>query len=132
MQVPRHWREIPRRYRMEAGKCKSCGEIFFPGRLICSKCGAKEFDTIKLSGKGKLATYTIIRVAPEGFADQVPYAVGIIELEEGIKVMGQITDCDPETLKTGDQIVSQFRRMREEGKTGMIMYSYKFVPDLGL
>ncbi len=132
MHVPRHWREIPHRYRLEALKCNKCQAILFPKRLICPECGTKKFTKINLSGKGKLVTFTIIRVAPEGFTDQTPYAVGIVELAEGIQIMGQITDCDPETLNIGDALISQFRRMKEENKTGMIMYSYKFVPDLGL
>lgn len=132
MHVARHWRETPQRYRMEAGKCKECGSIQFPPRLVCPECGAQEFETVRLSGKGKLLTFTIIRVAPEGFGDLAPYAVGIVELEEGIRVMGQVVDCDPEALKIGDKLVSQFRRINEEGKTGMILYGYKFVPDLGL
>jgi uncharacterized OB-fold protein len=132
MQVPRHWREMPARYRMEAGRCRSCHAIAFPRRLLCPNCGGRDAETMSLSGKGKLLTHTVIRVAPEGFEDQVPYAVGIVELDEGIRVMGQITDCDPETLAIGDRMTSQFRRMREEGPTGIIMYSYKFVPDVGL
>ncbi|MCK5057264.1 MAG: Zn-ribbon domain-containing OB-fold protein [Candidatus Aminicenantes bacterium] len=132
MKVPRHWRETPRRYRMEAGKCKKCGSIHFPARLVCTECGTKEFETVRLSGKGELASYTVIRVAPTGFSDLAPYAIGIVKLDEGIRVMGQVADCDPETLKIGDRVTTQFRRINEEGKTGMIMYGYKFVPDLGL
>lgn len=132
MNIPRHWRETPERYRLEAAKCRKCGKIAFPARLICPDCGHKEFEKINLSGKGKLLTYTIIRTAPEGFEDFAPYAVGIIEMEEGVRVMGQVTDCDPEELKTGDTLVTKFRRMNEEGKTGLIMYSYKFVPDIGV
>jgi uncharacterized OB-fold protein len=130
--VARHWRKTPERYRLEAGKCKKCGSIQFPNRLICPECGAKEFETIRLSGKGELATYTVIRVAPMGFADLAPYAVGIVKLAEGIRVMGQVTDCNPEELKIGDRVTTQFRRINEEGITGMIMYGYKFVPDQGL
>ena len=132
MHVPRHWRETPQRYRMEAGKCKKCGQINFPGRLICPGCGKREFETITLSGKGELETFTIIRIAPSGFGDLAPYAVGIIKLDEGISIMAQVTDCDPEKLKIGDRLSSQFRRINEETKTGMIMYGYKFVPDVGL
>jgi uncharacterized OB-fold protein len=117
---------------LEAGKCKKCGSIHFPGRLICPDCGSKEFESITLSGKGELVTYTVIRVAPHGFEDMAPYAVGIVKLDEGIQVMGQITDCHPEELKIGDRLATQFRRINEEGKTGMIMYGFKFVPDLGL
>lgn len=132
MKVARHWREKPERYRQEAGKCAKCGSIHFPSRLICPDCGNKEFSTIRLSGKGELATYTIIRIAPSGFGDLAPYAIGIINLEEGIKIMGQITDCNPEELKIGTKLTTQFRRINEEGKTGMIQYGFKFVPDVGL
>jgi uncharacterized protein len=132
MHVARHWRETPERYRMEAAKCKKCGKIHFPDRLICPDCKGREFDTVKLSGKGALATFTIIRVAPSDFTDLSPYAVGIVKLDEDVHIMAQIVDCSPEELKVGDRVVSQFRRINEEGKTGMIMYGYKFVPDLGL
>lgn len=132
MQVPRHWRETPERYRMEAGKCKKCGKILFPQRLICPACGSKEFEIINLSGKGKLLTYTIIRIAPPGFGDMVPYAVGIVELDEGVNLLAQIVDVESSTLKIGDRVTSQFRRIQEEGNTGMLMYGYKFVPDVGL
>ena len=132
MEVARHWRETPERYRMEAGKCSKCGKIAFPGRMVCPKCGSTEFTKHTLSGKGKLVTYTIIRKAPDGFEDLVPYAVGIIELDDGIKISAQITDCNPEELKTGDRVVAKFRRINEDGKTGMIYYAYKFVPDVGI
>jgi hypothetical protein len=132
MEVPKHWREIPQRYRMEASKCKKCGYISFPKRLICPDCGFQSFDLIKLSGKGKLVTHTIIRTPHKDFIDLAPYAIGLVKLQEGNTVMGQITDCNPELLKTGDKLISKFRRMNEDGKTGMIMYSYKFVPDNGV
>lgn len=44
----------------------------------------------------------------------------------------QITDFELDKLKIGDPVVSKFRRIREEGKTGVIQYGYKFVPDVGL
>lgn len=132
MQVAKYWREIPRLYRMEAGQCRKCKNIQFPSRMICPECGAQKFDMIRLSGKGKLITFTIIHVAPDGFTDQLPYAVGIIEMDEGIRVLAQVTDCHPEELKIGDRLLAKFRRIREEGKSGIIMYGYKFVPDVGV
>lgn len=132
MEVAKHWRETPERYRMEAEKCSKCGTITFPGRIICPDCGSRKFVKHQLSSKGKLVTFTIIRTAPDGFEDLAPYAVGIIELKDGIKILAQITDCDPEKLKTGDKLEAKFRRMNEDGKTGMIYYAYKFVPDVGI
>lgn len=132
MQTIRQWRNIPERYRMEAGQCNKCQEIAFPKRLVCPECGGREFEKLNLSGKGKLTTFTIIRIPPQGFEDLAPYAIGIVELNEGIRVMGQIVDCQPEQLQIGDRLTTQFRRMREDGKTGAICYCYKFVPDQGL
>lgn len=132
MQVPKNWREIPHRYRMESGKCTKCQKILFPKRLICPECGSKEFETLTLSGKGKLVTKTVINIGVDGHGDLAPYAVAIVELEEGLCVMAQVADCDPNSLKIGDNMVTQFRKMGEEGKTGMLIYGYKFVPELGL
>lgn len=132
MEVAKHWRETPERYRLEAGKCSKCNTIVFPQRIICPECGNRKFTTQSLSGKGKLVSFTIIRIAPGGFEDLAPYAVGIVELEEGVNILTQITDCNPEDLKTGDPLVAKFRRINEDGKTGMIYYAYKFVPDAGL
>jgi uncharacterized OB-fold protein len=60
---PRYFREIPRRYRLEAGKCDKCGEIYFPPRLICPECKSQKFTSIQLSDIGEIITYTIIRVS---------------------------------------------------------------------
>ena len=125
----RYWREIPQRYRLEAGKCKNCGTIFFPPRVICSSCQSREFESITLQDKGKLLTYTIIRVPPHQFADQVPYAVGIVELDDGVKLTGQVVDCDFDRLKIGLRLKIEFRKIYQEGEGGVIYYGYKFVPE---
>ena len=95
----RYWREIPQRYRLEANKCKNCEITFFPPRLICPQCKNRELEPTKLAETGKIFTYTIIRVPPHQFVDQAPYAVGIIELDDGVKITAQVVDCDFEDLK---------------------------------
>ena len=126
----RNWREYPQRYRMEAAKCKKCGKINFPPRLICPECGHREFDQVKLSGEGVIKTYTVIRVAPSRFEDEVPYAVGIVELKDGVSTMMQITDCEPEELSIGMPVQVEFRQVQAEGDAGVLMYGYKAVPKL--
>ncbi|MFH2036342.1 MAG: Zn-ribbon domain-containing OB-fold protein [Candidatus Zixiibacteriota bacterium] len=121
-------REKPHRYRLEAGKCKKCGKIVFPFRLICPECGAREFDTIKLPDTGTILTYTVIRVAPTQFSDQQPYALGIAELDNGVRLLAQIADCNVEDLKVGMKIRIEFRRIQTDGTHGVLSYAYKFVP----
>jgi uncharacterized OB-fold protein len=125
----RYWREIPQRYRLEAKKCKKCGIVLFPPRLICPECKGREFEDTKLAEKGKVLTYTIIRVPPHQFVDQAPYAVGIAELDDGVKLTGQIVDCDFEDLKIGQRVKIEFRKVYDEGEAGIICYGYKFVPE---
>ena len=123
------WREIPQRYRREAGKCTNCGYVAFPPRLICPQCGNREFAETKLADAGKLLTYTIIRVAPGSFEDQAPYAVGIAELDDSVRLTAQVVDCDFAKLKVGMRVRLEFRRVNEEGASGVIYYGYKFVPE---
>jgi uncharacterized OB-fold protein len=125
----RYWREIPQRYRLEANKCKSCGFISFPPRLICPQCQNREFEEMKLADKGKVLTFTVIRVPPQQFVDQAPYAVGVVELDDGVRLTGQIVDYDFEDLKIGQRVKVEFRKIFHEGEAGILCYGYKFVPE---
>jgi uncharacterized OB-fold protein len=125
----RSWREFPQRYRLEAGKCKNCGLVVFPPRLICPHCKNREFEMKKLAETGKVLTFTIIRVPPQQFVDQAPYAVGIVELDDGVKLTGQIVDFNFEELKIGKRVKVEFRKIFDEGEAGIICYGYKFVPE---
>lgn len=128
MIAPRIWREMPQRYRYEAGKCKKCGKVFFPPRLICNACKSREFESVNLDRNGKLLTYTIIRVPPSQFKDEAPYAMGIVELEGGGRINTQIVDCDFDDIKIGMPLRLEFRRIQAEGEAGVIGYGYKCVP----
>jgi len=125
----RYWREIPQRYRLEAGKCRNCGFICFPPRLICPQCGAREFEPTKIADGGKIITYTVIRVAPDQFVDETPYAVGIAEMDDGVKLTAQVVDCAFAELKVGMRVKIEFRKISEDGRAGVIHYGYKFVPE---
>jgi uncharacterized OB-fold protein len=129
MSMPRNRREMPQRYRLEAAACKGCGKIFFPPRQICSECKGREFECSVLPGKGKVVTYTVIRIAPSDFVDQAPYAIGIIEFENtGVKTLMQIVDVPIENLKIGMPVKTEFRKIYSDGNSGIINYGYKAVP----
>jgi uncharacterized OB-fold protein len=127
MPSPRYWREIPQRYRLEANKCVKCGKVLFPPRLICPNCGAKEFEKLRLSDEGKIVTFTVIRVAPEQFANQIPYVVAVVELTDGARITTQVVDCQPEDVEIDKPVRLVFRKIQEEGKTGILCYGYKCV-----
>jgi uncharacterized OB-fold protein len=127
MKTPRYAREIPQRYRLEAAKCAGCGKIHFPPRLICPDCQSRNFETVKLQDQGKVATYTVIHVAPEQFATQTPYIVAIVELDDGVKITSQIVDCAADEVKIGDKVKVVFRKVQQDGRAGILCYGYKCV-----
>ena len=124
---PRYHREKPQRYRLEAGKCKGCGNVSFPPRLICPKCKSKEFEKVNLSDEGTLKTFTIIRVASDTFSLQAPFAVGIVELNDGVRLTTQIAGVDFKQLKIGKKVKMVFRKIQDEGKSGLHCYGYKAI-----
>ena len=128
MPSPRYAREIPQRYRLEAGKCTKCNFIAFPPRLVCPECGCREFETVTLSDEGEILTYTVIHVPPAQFELESPYAIGIIELKGGGKLTAQIVDCAPDKIKIGTKVKVVFRRIQMEGEGGILCYGYKCVP----
>ncbi len=128
MPSPRYRREMPQRYRMEAGKCKRCGKIFFPPRLICSRCQSREFDSIVLSDEGKVISFTVTRVAPQPFLMLQPYVNAIVELKDGVRLTTQVVDCLPDEVTIGKPVKIVFRKIQEEGASGIICYGYKCVP----
>lgn len=124
----RYWREFPQRYRLEALRCRSCSQVSFPPRLVCPQCRSREFEAVKLAEAGRILTFTVIRVAPPQFVDQAPYAVGIVELDDGVRLTGQIADCSFEGLEIGKRVRVEFRKISADGPAGVIYYGYKFVP----
>jgi uncharacterized OB-fold protein len=128
MPSPRYTREIPSRYRLEAGRCAGCGKVVYPARRICPACRGTEFETIQLSRRGRVITSTVIHVPPNDFLFEAPYAMAIVETPEGARLMTQVVDCDPSTVLPGMEVSLEFRRVRREGRSGILCYGHKAVP----
>lgn len=128
MPSPRYAREIPNRYRLEAGKCKGCGKVVYPARRICPACRGAQFDKVNLSRKGKVVTSTVIHVPPDDFLMEAPYAIAIVETPEGARFMTQVVDCEPSSVQPDMEVSLEFRLIRKEGKSGILCYGHKGVP----
>ena len=102
--------------------------VWFPPRLVCPECGKRDFEPAVLSDKGRVRTYTVIHVGHTDFHDEVPYPIGVVELENGVVIQCQITDCSPEDLEIGMPVRIEFRKVKQEGEAGIICYGYKAVP----
>ncbi len=128
MPTARTWREYPQRYRYEAGVCKGCGKWHFPPRRVCDACKGETFETKAMRRTGKILTYTVIRVPPAPFKDQAPYAVAVVEMDDGPRLTAMVADTGTFELKLGQKVRLEFRRISEDGDRGPINYGYKAVP----
>jgi len=97
--------------RLEVLKCQRCNRLFVPPRYGCPQCAETQFDEVTLSGKGRIMTYTTIRVPPSGFENQVPYDIAIIELPEGINFTARLAPKNREEPKIGEEV----NFLRKEG-----------------
>jgi hypothetical protein len=82
-------------------RCKKCKERYFPPRGDCIKCMSSDVEWIEVSGKGRLLSYTKIFAAPKGFEDMAPYSIGLVELEEGGRLLSWIEGIPEENIRIG-------------------------------
>lgn len=124
----RSWRAYPQTYRLEAARCKGCGKVFFPPRLICAKCKGREFDRFNLKKTGKVVTHTVIRTPSDEYSGQAPFAVAIVQMDDGVRLTMQIVDVSLDEIKIGMPLRLEFRRLFSDGEDGVIHYGHKAVP----
>jgi uncharacterized OB-fold protein len=125
MSSPRIWRKRFERYRLVGQKCKSCGMVLFPERLVCPGCKGSDFEEEIMPDTGKILSYTTVHVGSSFLEHDTPYVLAVIELSNGVRLTTQIVDVDPKDVKTGKEIKLVFRKLKDEGKTGVIVYGYK-------
>jgi uncharacterized OB-fold protein len=128
MPSPRYWREVPARFRLETTRCKKCSKVTYPAFRICPACRSTDLEPIALSREGTVVTSTVLHVAPDEFAFEAPYPMAIVETPEGARLMVQLTDCEAEDVRPGMKVALEFRRIRAEGRAGILCYGFKAVP----
>ena len=129
MDIPRHWRLKKQRYALVGEVCGNCEAKLFPPRDICPECGEEAKTLFQFSGKGEVYSYTTVYEAPEGYAEQAPYTLAMVKLEEGPLVTAQLTDLGEQKAKIGMPVEMVTRLLRSAtDERGMLIYGYKFRP----
>ncbi len=88
-------------------RCDRCEQFQFYPRIVCSHCGAGELTWQAVSGRGRVASFTVVRrgISP---AYPAPYVVALIDLAEGVRMMSNLVDCDPDQVKVGAAVDVRF------------------------
>ena len=105
-----HFWEGTREGELRLQRCDGCRQAYFPPRPFCPGCGSREVRVFAASGRATLHSYVINHRPAPGF--DAPYAIAVVELEEGPRMMTNIVECEqtPEAL-----VLDMPLRVRFEG-----------------
>lgn len=109
--------------KLAGGCCADCGELSFPQAQICIKCFSEKINIIAMSDHGTLYSYSIVRVGRT--KDKTPYAVGYIDLENGIRLFSHFSDI--EALKIDLPVCIKVEKAGEV-EDGSFLYQFWAVP----
>ena len=93
---------MPPRLQLTGYVCRNCGWTDFHAANLCPRCNGNVKQSV-FAGKGKIVTYTAIRYPPKGFENQAPYVVAIIDIENGPRVIGRVSNSADE-VKIGSSV----------------------------
>lgn len=94
-------------------RCRACGAVTVPPKAFCEGCGKRDWETLALSGEGRVESFTVIRVAPRRFVGETPYAIAAVRLAEGVCLLGRVVDVPVDAVAVGMAV--RFRPLVSDG-----------------
>ncbi|WP_435881541.1 bifunctional MaoC family dehydratase N-terminal/OB-fold nucleic acid binding domain-containing protein [Streptomyces xanthochromogenes] len=100
-------------HRLLVQRCTDCAELRFPWLPGCHVCGSARWDTVEASGRGTVYSYVVMHHPPFPAFDP-PYAVGLIELAEGVRIVSNVVGVAPDEVRIGMAVRLEFLRADDE------------------
>jgi 3-oxo-4,17-pregnadiene-20-carboxyl-CoA hydratase alpha subunit len=101
------WFDAAKQHRLVIQRCASCSALRHPPRPRCDKCGSYEWNELEASGRGTVYSY-VVNHHPQVPAFDYPLAVGLIELEEGTRLVANIVGIEPAAVEVGMAVEVEF------------------------
>ncbi|MBI2168252.1 MAG: OB-fold domain-containing protein [Actinobacteria bacterium] len=116
--------------RLVGGYSPSSGRFHFPSAPVCPYTGADDVEEVTLPEQGRLWSWTAVNAAPPGYSGPAPYGFGVVELENGLRVVGRLTEPDPGALSKGQpmRVVPEEIGTDEDGRA---VVTWAFAPSAG-
>ena len=109
-----YWQAAHQR-ELKLPRCESCTKFHFYPRSACPHCGSTALAWQAVSGKGEVYSYTVVHRAPsQGFAEQVPYVVAVVALDEGPHLMTRLIQVQAEAVYIGLRVQVEFEKQDDE------------------
>jgi uncharacterized OB-fold protein len=100
--------------RLAFQRCRACRAWRHLPRHICASCGSAAWEWSASSGRGRLFSWTVTHQAPFPlFRDATPYAVAVVEMEEGVRLVGALRGLALERLALDLPVVVEFERVSD-------------------
>jgi hypothetical protein len=104
-----------KQHELRIQRCKSCRKYRHYPLELCPHCNSFDVEWVKASGKGSVYSYIVPhRAFHPGFADEVPYVVATVELDEGVRMISRLADIKPEDVKIGMRLKVDFQDVTPE------------------
>lgn len=86
-----------RSHRLVIQQCTKCGKTRFPPTAYCPQCHAKEHEWIESRGRGRVYSWIVVEhpIPADVYRGDVPYVVALIDLDEGVRIVSNVVECDP-------------------------------------
>jgi uncharacterized OB-fold protein len=94
-------------------RCPSCGTLRHPPGPMCPSCGADKPDYVVASGHGEVFSYVVHHHPPVPGKD-LPFVVALVELEEGVRMLGELLDVSPDDVSIGMPVEVALTRIDDE------------------
>ncbi|MFI6857402.1 bifunctional MaoC family dehydratase N-terminal/OB-fold nucleic acid binding domain-containing protein [Streptomyces sp. NPDC050416] len=101
------------RHELLIQRCTGCGTLRFPWLPGCNSCGWPDWDTVEASGEGTVYSYVVMHHPPFP-AFEPPFAVGLIELAEGVRIVSNVVGVPYDKVRIGMPVRLEFRRYDDE------------------
>jgi uncharacterized OB-fold protein len=99
--------------RLMVVRCKACSTVIWYPRAFCPECNSFDVEWIQASGKGTIYSYTVNRRGQADYRD-LTYVLAYVQLEEGPRMLTNIVDCDPDSVKVGQAVEVVFHKTSAE------------------
>jgi uncharacterized OB-fold protein len=98
-----------RQHKLRMQQCDDCEHIRFPINSVCPKCLSANFKWKDLSGRATVFSYIVFhQVYNKAFANDVPYNVALVQLEEGPRMYSNVVGTDNDAVKVGQKLIVTF------------------------
>ena len=104
-----------RDHKLICQKCTDCGAFRFPPTRICPQCLGSNFAWVEMTGRGEVFSFTIFRrLYHPGFADDIPYVVAVVALDEGPRMLSNVVGMDVDLVRCGMPVQVRFDKATDD------------------